>query len=96
MHQLYNILNSFIHFPTIAVDEITGPRGRYSAAHEHFSDKPIEPIVIIVFFSVVVFLLVAMIVQHHHHMKQIHKHNADILHHHKELVKHIKSNKETS
>lgn len=64
----------------------SGPRGRYSAAHDHFSNKGISPVVIIVFLSVIIFLLVAMIVQHHNHMKHIKAHNSETLKHHKKLV----------
>lgn len=74
--------------------KITGPRGRYSAAHDHFADKQIDPIVLIVFLSTIVFLLLAMIIQHHNHMKQIKAHNEELLKHHKAL--HAEKSKENS
>lgn len=85
MNILCTTLYHFFYYGFHVVDKITGPRSRYSAAHDHFADKQIDPIVIIIFLSVIIFLLLAMLVQHHKHMKQISEHNEEIIKHHQKL-----------
>lgn len=85
MSILSTTLYQILCYGFYVVDEILGPRSRYSAAHDHFADKPIDPLVIIIFLSVIIFLLVAMLIQHHRHMKLISQHNEEIIRHHKKL-----------
>lgn len=77
----------FFFFEPLVVKEIKGPRSRYSAAHDHFSDKQIDPLILTIFLSAIVLLLLAMIIQHHNHMKQIKAQNEEMLKHHKALHK---------